>query len=259
MACGVTASQNPRRGRAPSAGTATWAWRSAIRTRSARASTGEPTRSAAVCAWIRSPTARTTRRRKSSGAARTRTRTTTTPPARKTPTSTACRAVSRTGTRAARPASIPEPVGAKWMRPRPGALTRAVVALLGFVGGVACALGGALAIAIARAPAPAGPAVVRWCGGAVLAPLVRRRTLHGSSTRAPRHAEEPATTRPDRPFRTPHRRRSRAVTARDHTDDLSSHSGGQGFDPSWLHRGKDEGSNRDGPGSRRFRAGTGSG
>lgn len=70
------------------------------------------------------------------------------------------------------------------MRPRSGAMTRAVVALLGFVGGVACALGGALAIAIACAPAPAGPAVIRWRGGAVLAPLVRRRTLHGSSTRA---------------------------------------------------------------------------
>jgi response regulator receiver domain-containing protein len=46
-------------------------------------------------------------------------------------------------------------------------MTRAVAALLGFVGGVACALGVALTIAIARAPAPAGPAVIRWRGGAV--------------------------------------------------------------------------------------------
>jgi hypothetical protein len=46
-------------------------------------------------------------------------------------------------------------------------MTRAVVALLGCVGRAACALGVALAIAIARIPAPAGPAVIRWRGGAV--------------------------------------------------------------------------------------------
>ena len=63
------------------------------------------------------------------------------------------------------------------------AMTRAVVALLGFVGGVACALGVALAIAIAGAPAPAGPAVIRWRGGAVLAPLVRLRTLRRAQER----------------------------------------------------------------------------
>ena len=69
------------------------------------------------------------------------------------------------------------------------AMIRAVVAPLGFVGGIACALGVALAIAIAiaiarvPAPAPAGPAVIRWRGDAVLAPLVRRRTLRRAQER----------------------------------------------------------------------------